>query len=320
MADSSPSLSEPGAAPAKVAVLLATKNGAAFLDEQLRSLAGQTWPAIDVWASDDGSTDATVAILSQWRERWSRGAFTLLDGPRAGFAENFRFLLACDAGNADYVAFCDQDDLWEREKLSRAIGWMRSQDAAVPLLFCSRTYTVTERGDVVGMSPLFRRKPSFRNALVQSLAGGNTMVMNRPASRLLARAARRSPFVSHDWLAYQIVTGAGGVVRYCKEPLVRYRQHGGNVVGANTSMEARLARLKLLLDGRFKRWTDANLASLGCNRDLLTPDALAALDEFAEARQGNMLGAMARLRRSGVYRQTLQGTLGLWGAALFRLL
>jgi glycosyltransferase involved in cell wall biosynthesis len=304
----------------KVAILMATRNGAAFLDEQLGSLAKQTHPAIDIWVSDDGSTDDTLKILAVWSGRWTKGTFTLSQGPRLGFAENFRALLSNPTIDADFVAFCDQDDLWEPRKLEVALAWMRSQDGAVPLLFCSRTLTISEAGDPIGMSPLFRREPSFRNALVQSLAGGNTMVLNRPAWECLARASRRACFVSHDWWAYQLVTGAGGAVRYSPEPLVRYRQHASNLVGANTSWRARFARLSMLLGGQFAAWNDVNLAGLGKNRDLLTPDSLFALDLFSRARRGNRLAAMASLRKSGVYRQTGQGTLGLWLAVALRLM
>ncbi len=104
----------------------------------------------------------------------------LSDGPRDGFAENFRALISNPAIEADYFAFCDQDDLWEPNKLETALAWMRTQDGSLPLLFCSTDATITESGTPIGMSPLFRRNPSFRNALVQSLAGGNTMVLNRP--------------------------------------------------------------------------------------------------------------------------------------------
>jgi glycosyltransferase involved in cell wall biosynthesis len=303
-----------GTAPSKVAIWLATRNGAAFLDDQLASLAAQTHPSIDIWASDDGSTDGTLSILSAWRGRWSKGGFDIREGPRSGFAENFRALISNAAIEADFFAFCDQDDLWEAEKLATALAWMSTRDASRPLLFCSRTLTISESGTVTGMSPLFAREPSFRNALVQSLAGGNTMVLNRAARDLVALASRRAPFVSHDWWAYLLVTGAGGGVRYSPEPLVRYRQHPENLVGANTSSKAKLARLGLLLGGQFAEWTEANLAGLDKNRDLLVPDAIAALDLFSRARQGNLLASMANLKRSGVYRQTPKGTLALWAA------
>ena len=302
-----------------VAIWLATRNGAAFLDEQLRSLAVQTHPSIDIWASDDGSTDATPTILSAWQDRWAKGTFSVREGPGKGFAENFRALISNDAADADFFACCDQDDVWEAHKLETALAWMRSQDGSLPLLFCSRTLTVSQSGEPIGMSPLFRRKPSFRNALVQSLAGGNTMVLNRAARDIVALASRRSPFVSHDWWMYQLVTGAGGIVHYSPEPLVRYRQHGANLVGANTSWTARLGRLRRLLHGQFAEWSEMNLAGLERNRDLLTPDAIDTMELFARARGArNPFAAAAGLKRSGVYRQTPQGTLGLWAALVLR--
>lgn len=295
-------------------------NGAAFLDEQLRSLSDQTHGAIDLWVSDDGSIDDTPAILAKWRGRWAKGSFNLSEGPRLGFAENFRALLSNTPIEAGYVAFCDQDDLWEPRKLEIALDWMRSQDETRPLLFCSRTLTVSEAGESIGMSPLFRRAPSFRNALVQSLAGGNTMVLNRSAWKCLMLASRRASFVSHDWWAYQLVTGAGGAVRYYPDPLVRYRQHARNLVGANTSLAARFARLRLLAGGQFSAWNDINVAGLQKNSDLLTPDAIAVLDLFTRARSSNLPAAMASLRKSGVYRQTPQGSLAMWLAVAFGLM
>jgi len=310
---------QPSETAGRVAIWLASRNGAAFLDEQLRSLAAQTHPSIDIWVSDDGSTDATPAILSAWQGQWSRGAFSVSEGPGKGFAENFRTLIANDAAQADFFACCDQDDVWEARKLETALAWMRSQDGSLPLLFCSRTLTVSQSGEPIGMSPLFSRKPSFRNALVQSLAGGNTMVLNRAARDIVALASRRSPFVSHDWWMYQLVTGAGGIVHYSPEPLVRYRQHDANLVGANTSWSARLGRLRRLLHGQFAEWSEMNLAGLERNRDLLTPDAIDVMELFSRARSArNPFAAAADLARSGVYRQTPQGTLGLWAALALR--
>jgi hypothetical protein len=155
---------------------------------------------------------------------------------------------------------------------------------------------------------------------VQSLAGGNTIVLNRAARDLMAIASRRARFVSHDWWAYMLVTGAAGAVHYSTEPLVRYRQHADNLVGANTSPMARLARLKLLLGGQFTDWSEVNLAGLDVNRDLLTPDAIAAMEFFARARKSNLLSAMKYLHKSGVYRQTQLGTLALWAAVVLGLM
>jgi glycosyltransferase involved in cell wall biosynthesis len=300
--------------PAKVMVLMATCDGAAHLEEQLNSLAGQTWPAIDIRVSDDGSTDGTMAILRRWREKWAKGEFTIVEGPHAGFAENFRSLITAEV-DAPFYAFCDQDDLWEPDKLARAIAWL-GERGSTPRLFCSRTLTITEDGRAVGHSPLFARPPSFRNALVQSIAGGNTMVLNRPARDAVARACARSGFVSHDWWAYLIVTGAGGAVEYCAEPLVRYRQHALNLVGANSTFAARIARLRRLFRGEFARWHDTNLDCLEKNADLLTPEAAAILELFRNARNGGVFSRLRNLRASGVYRQTRPGEIALYAAAI----
>ena len=300
----------------KVAILLATKDGETYLDEQLQSLADQTYPAIDVWVSDDGSSDRTLAILAKWTERWRKGAFVVLDGPHAGFAENFRSLIINGEIEEAYVAFCDQDDIWLPEKLEIAVAWMQQQARGLPLLFCSKTETVSESGLRIGESPLFSRPPSFRNAVVQSLAGGNTMVLNRAAHRILADASRKTSFVSHDWWAYMMVTGVGGMVRYSSAPLVRYRQHAANLVGANTSWRARFSRLRGLSAGQFAGWLDTNLAALEKNRDILTPDARGSLDLLQASRSGSLRKRLINFRRSGVYRQTVAGNALLLGAVV----
>jgi glycosyltransferase involved in cell wall biosynthesis len=296
----------------RVAILMGTKDGAAFLEEQLSSLLAQSHSAVDLWISDDGSTDGTPAIIGTWKSRWHKGRLTLVDGPRQGFAANFRSMIIDPRIEADYYAFCDQDDIWESDRLESAVRWMRTVDAKMPAMFCSRTATMSETGSIVGYSPLFQRPPSFRNALVQSIAGGNTILLNRAARDLLAKASSRTHFVSHDWWAYLIVTAAGGVVRYEPRPLVRYRQHEANLVGANVSWRARFSRLEHLLNGGFARWTDENLNGLAANQDLLTKDAAACLSLLARSRKGNVLSRLTLLRRSGVYRQTPFGTFGLY--------
>ncbi|RVA71058.1 glycosyltransferase family 2 protein, partial [Mesorhizobium sp. M7A.F.Ca.US.006.04.2.1] len=144
------------------------------------------------------------------------------------------------------------------------------------------------------------------------IAGGNTILLNAAARDLLARACMRTGFVSHDWWAYLIVTAAGGIVRYDPRPLVRYRQHAANLVGANVSWKARVSRLGRLFKGEFAGWTDLNLDGLAVNRDLLTEDAMVCLDLFTHGRDGGLFRRLAGLRRSGVYRQTVSGNLGLY--------
>lgn len=302
-----------------VTILMAIFNGEIYLNEQLLSLRRQTWPRIDLIFSDDGSRDGTVDLVTAFCRDWDKGTSQVIGGPRAGFAENFRSLITRGSVGGDYVAFCDQDDIWKPGKLEKAIAWLDGQDPSVPALYCGRTLTFPASSDGA-MSPLFPLPPTFRNALVQSIAGANTMVMNRAAFELVREAARRTSFISHDWFAYLIVTGAGGTVHYSREPDILYRQHESNLVGANNTWQARLSRLRFLFGGRFKAWTDANLAALDACRDLLVPQARACIDEFRRVRGGGPISRLRHLRNSGVYRQTKRGQVGLYLAGIFGLI
>lgn len=303
------------AAGGRLAVLMATFNGAEFIDEQLRSIDQQAWPAIDIWASDDGSTDGTPNALERWSAYWSKGRFTRLPGPGRGFAANFRSLLVNASADADYLAFCDQDDVWLAEKTAVAAHAL-AQQGCRPALYCARTIITDEKGQELSRSPLFRRPPDFANALVQSIGGGNTMVLNRAAYELLREAATRTGFVSHDWFAYLIVAGAGGHVTYDETPHVRYRQHGKNLVGSNQGFGARVNRVKAAFGGRFTLWNDDNVAALDACRDLLTPAAAEIFDRFRQARTGPLPDRLVNLWRSGVYRQTALGQVSLYAAGL----
>ncbi|WP_245476976.1 glycosyltransferase, partial [Mesorhizobium sp. M1A.F.Ca.IN.020.03.1.1] len=116
-----------------MAVLMGTRDGAAYIGDQLQSLLDQSWPHVDLWVSDDGSTDATLAILDAWRSRWNKGSLTVVQGPRNGFAANFRSMIIEPRVDDDYYAFCDQDDVWEPDRLESAIRWMETQDMAMPV-------------------------------------------------------------------------------------------------------------------------------------------------------------------------------------------
>jgi glycosyltransferase involved in cell wall biosynthesis len=306
----------PHAAQPKVAVLLCTLHGQTFLAEQLDSIERQEYAHWDIWASDDGSRDRTHDILKDYQVRWGKERLTIHSGPAEGFVANF-LSLTCRAGiQADYYAYADQDDIWQPDKLSRALQCLQNVPAGIPALYCSRTRLVDATGGHLGYSPLFKRPPSFRNALVQSVGGGNTMVFNDATRRLLQEAGDDVAVASHDWWAYLVVTGCGGHVYYDAYPGVHYRQHECNMVGANQSWAARWKRLMILLDGRFKKWTDLNTAALQRIRVRLTPENRAVFDTFCEARKRSLIPRLIGVLRSGVYRQRSINNLSLLVAAL----
>ena len=307
-------MDDAGAALSKITVLFATYNGERFIEEQLASLAAQDVPRLDVVVSDDGSIDGTLDILERWQQGWTMGTFEVRRGPGQGFAENFRFLLQTPGITDGYVAFCDQDDVWDRDKLSVALTSLAGETG--PAVYGSRTRLIDPDNKPIGHSPLFPRAPSFRNALVQSLAGGNTMVLNPAAAALVAESCKRTGFVSHDWWSYLLVTGAGGRAIYDRVPHIAYRQHESNLVGNNSAFAARVNRVRLGMQGRFANWNDVNLAGLTACADLLDASSREIVAKFVAARANSGLPAILGLVRSRVYRQTVPGSVALWVAAL----
>jgi glycosyltransferase involved in cell wall biosynthesis len=304
----------------KVAVLLCTMQAQHFLAEQLNSIATQTHPAWAIWASDDGSDDYTHAILDYYQSHWGDDRISIHAGPAEGSTANF-LSLTCRADiEADYFAYADQDDIWEADKLERAVAWLKTIPDNVPALYGSRTLLVDARNQHIGYSPLFERPPSFRNALVQSIAGGNTMVFNRAARELLRAAGDSVEAVTHDWWAYMLVSSCGGKVHYDVYPTVRYRQHASNQFGSNTSPVAQVKRARLLVQGRFRGWVDANLSALQRVRHLMTPENQQVLDDFIRARKRWIGARLLGLKRTGIHRQTALGNLGITLAALINRL
>ena len=307
----------PGPSPL-VSILMGSMNGVRFLPEQLDSLATQTHQNWILIASDDGSTDDTLKILKAYQAKWPAGKLIIKEGPKQGFCVNF-LSLACDPSiRADYYAFCDQDDVWLATKLAVAIqNISKYQEEGVPYVYCGRTSYVNENLKKIGCSPLFAFPRSFRNALIQSIAGGNTMVFNQSAKNALEKVGVvQHP--SHDWWLYQLITGVGGDVFYDPIPQVLYRQHKNALVGGNNSFMARIERISMVFKGEFRCWSDQNIAILCASKPWLTHGSKETLELFKKMRGAKLKDRLRLMEVAGLYRQTWRGTISLLLAALFK--
>ncbi|WP_431483543.1 glycosyltransferase family 2 protein [Pseudomonas solani] len=301
-----------------VAILLCTYNGEKFLPQQLKSFEQQTHRNWSLYISDDGSQDQTEALLQHYAKTWGEQKIEINEGPQAGFVRNF-LSLTCRADiYADYFAWSDQDDIWDKEKLEVAIKWLNGIPSNVPALYCGRTQIICENGTTLGMSPIFPYPPHFKNALVQSIAGGNTMVFNKAAKALIMEAGYDLDIPSHDWWLYQIVSGSNGAIYYDPKPRVLYRQHKNNVVGSNSDWRARMQRLSMVFQGRFHEWNNQNIRALESMSHCLSEEHRQTLALFKKARQQCLPARAINILRSGLYRQTIFGNLGLFLATIAR--
>jgi glycosyltransferase involved in cell wall biosynthesis len=299
-----------------ICILMATYNGKSFIAEQLQSIEEQSYKNWRLIISDDGSSDDTLTIAKQFQQKWESGRLEIRQGPQQGFCQNF-LSMACDTTiQADLYAFSDQDDVWMLDKLERAVSYFnKSNESQLPRAYGTRTQIVDDALKPLGFSPEFTLPSSFRNALVQSISGGNTQVFNSVAKQLLEQAGVQK-VVSHDWWLYQLVKGAGGIFYYDPLPSLLYRQHLDAVLGSNNSFRSRAERLRYVFNGRFKHWNDINYTAL-CNiRHLLSRDNQDILDIFGRFRGAHLKDRIRLLEVCGLYRQTWRGTLSLWLAVI----
>jgi hypothetical protein len=299
---------------------MCTYNGAPYLQEQLDSFAEQTHSNWKLWVSDDGSHDETLNILEKTAAQWGSDKLTIFQGPRRGYVANFLTLLCRTDIAADYFSLSDQDDIWLPEKIAHAVQWLKAQPADKPALYCSRTTSVDETGKIIGTSPLFARKPGFGNALVQSLAGGNTMVMNTAARQLMMKAGADLQVPSHDWWIYILLSACGGNIFYDPRPHILYRQHGRNLIGANQGWMARLQRLQRVLAGQNRTWSDQYLAALQPLSVHFTIENQHLLQRFATLRQSHWPARIRGILNSGLYRQSMLSDMALWLAIVLQRL
>lgn len=236
----------------EVEVLLSTYNGDRFLEQLLDSVLGQDYPRVRILVRDDGSQDGTRRVLDAYS---SRPDVSVVSGENIGAARSFFELLRLSSPSADYYAFCDQDDVWMPDKISRAVGSLAMGDASVPRLYCSSAVLVDQDLNAIGRSRIPRRGPSFSNALVENIAIGCTVCMNRELRDMVRRASPPAHGM-HDGWAYLVASAFGEVV-YDPVPTVFYRQHGGNLVGMGAGSIAlwrrRAARFKRAFSPHRKR-------------------------------------------------------------------
>lgn len=301
---------------AKVTVLLGLFEGQTYLRAQLDSLAAQSVRNWRLVVSDDSTTPDCTRIAIGFADRTGAGRVRILSGPRMGAARNYLHLLQNIPDNTAFVALCDQDDVWHRDKLARALDMLGTVAADHPAaVFTARTVCgphLEHRRD----TPPPQRPPAFQNALVQNILPGNTIVMNAAAATLCARMASSTAaardIVAHDWWLYQILTGAGASILFDPRPSVLYRQHGANLIGAARGIAAVRAAVARLQQARHRIWNTAQVAALGDVAAHFSAENQRILSQFAAMRRASLWPRLCAFAGLGLYRQTRTGQAALW--------
>jgi hypothetical protein len=224
---------------------MATFNGDRFLREQIESILSQDYGNLRVLARDDGSSDKTVEVLNEYAVRFpSRFKIVPTILPTGNARDNFLNLM--EAATADYICFCDQDDVWLPHKITKtkqAMDLLESRwGASVPLLVFTDLRLVDEELNPIHGSfwANMRIDPAcmnnFSRLLVRSVVSGCTVMINRQLLELSKRTPKEASM--HDrWVA--LLVSAMGRYSFVRTPTVLYRQHDRNVLGTGATRQTR---------------------------------------------------------------------------------
>lgn len=212
----------------RVAVLMSTYNGQKYLNEQIDSIIKQMDVQVALFVRDDGSSDDTVDILSSYGE-----GIHLIKGNNTGVGNSFMNILYKAGNEYDYYAFSDQDDIWQNDKLQRAVSLLKTEQN--PVLYCSNQILVDGEGNQIGLRHQKEPGTSWMQIMNSNQISGCTMVWNKAMQIQLTDPAKRPSEALlkkriHDvWVG--MVASVIGRIIYDSESRILYRQHENNVVG-----------------------------------------------------------------------------------------
>ena len=221
-----------------IAILMATYNGADYIKDQIQSLLDQSYQQWDLYIHDDKSSDHTVEIIRNSYERYSP-KIHIINGPKAGSAKNNFFYLMKHV-SAPYYMFCDQDDVWLESKIKKSIDTIKKAEKTakkqVPALVFTDLKVVNQSLGVIGermskYQQLNPRKIEFKDLLIQNVITGCSSIINKPCAEYSLNYLDDENIIEHDWWC-ALIAAYFGVIDYIDEPLVLYRQHSQNSIGA----------------------------------------------------------------------------------------
>jgi len=222
-----------------VEILLATYNAEKYIKEQINSIIAQKEVKWSVLARDDGSKDDTVFLLNEYENQYPE-CFRVINDEKKGLGACGNFSALMNASSADYVAFCDHDDVWHPNKLLKAINLIKSLERNSlpdkPILVHSDLRVVDENQKEIALSLSklqkfnLKRGSVFHRLLMQNVVTGCTMVVNRALINKCGAIPLEA--VMHDhWLA--LIAAAFGKIGVINGvPEIDYRQHSKNTIGA----------------------------------------------------------------------------------------
>lgn len=266
----------------KTLILLSTYNGEKYLREQLDSLLLQK--DVDILIRDDGSTDKTVDILEEYSNLNENILYYC--GNNLGYAKSFWNLLI-QKDDYKYYAFCDQDDIWLKDKIENAVTLIESDAEDVPKLYTSNVICINNSKEVISKNAFEGQVLNKYECLQKSILPGCTFVFNNKAQSLLSQY--NGFMESHDWAAYVIINYFGKII-YDENSYIHYRIHESNTLGIQNKFQK--------INTKFKRFFQKSK----CTRSKFTKDYYECYNEKFDLEYKDNICMFAYYKKSLFYK------------------
>lgn len=238
----------------KIIVIISTYNGEKYLREQLNSILAQEDVDVSILIRDDGSIDSTHRILEEYSR--NNSSIEFYTGENCGVISSFNDLVNSEKlNNYEYIAFCDQDDVWDKDKLRIAVYALEKIKNKYPAVYCSNLMVVDEKLNQIRPKFKYIRKYTKSMSTVQNIGAGCTQVFNQKALAMY-RQGLNARMEMHDyWMT--LICMFFGYVLYDPNSHIKYRQHKKNVVGAkNKKINVALKNMLTNTGKRINMLTD----------------------------------------------------------------
>ena len=232
--------------PYKIDVLMATYNGEKFIRQQLDSLFRQTIQNFTLIIRDDVSSDNTLQIIESYRQKFPDRILLISDEQKnVGVTQNFNLLLEKSA--ADYIFFCDQDDVWLPSKIETSLSAIQALETVhtqTPCLVYADMKSIDEQGNIIANSVwqqlnLSPKYFTLNRLLVQNIPHGCTMLINKAMRNLVFPIPKEA--ILHDhWIA--LLAAACAKHASINEPLMLLRNHSSNISRKKISVTKKIQR------------------------------------------------------------------------------
>ena len=237
-------------------IIMAVYNGQEYIREQLESLKDQTYTEWRLVIRDDRRSDKTAEIVKKFSDEVEQEVIFKVNEKPSGSAKNNFALLINDAKESDYVMFCDQDDIWKKDKIEITFNKMKQVEERYgrdfPLLVHGDVEVIDENGNINADSMFemshINADSKLPQILIQNHVTGCTMMCNKKLIAGISEYASSEYIIMHDYLA-ALYASVFGKIEVIKKPLLSYRQHSGNSVGAKNNNNP-VYLLKRLANGR----------------------------------------------------------------------